>query len=150
MADKPRIQDAGQESSSSPEREPTPTQGADPVASTKSDTTVTGPGQLTRDDRGNINWQWADDPNLQADDVVGNTARLRALAPADLTLEGEGDDLAALTKEPVPVRKSPQSGYNPYNSGDPTKQSWKKKRDLRELGRWIALKKRMRDGSGGS
>lgn len=34
-------------------------------------------------------------------------------------------------------------GYNPYNSGNLYKTSYKKKRDMRELSKWIELKKRM-------
>jgi hypothetical protein len=108
-------------------------------------------GQLTLDDRGNISWEWAsDDPELLADDVVGNTARLRALAPRDLELADEdisavNRDLAAQKGQPIPVRKAQRTGYNPYDSGEPTKQTWKKKRDLRELSKWIKLKKRMRN-----
>jgi hypothetical protein len=108
-------------------------------------------GQLTFDDRGNISWQWAaDDPELLADDLAGNTARLRALAPKDLELADDGiaavdRDLASVKGEPIPVRKKQRTGYNPYDSGEPTKESWKKKRDLRQLSKWLQLKKRMRN-----
>ena len=64
-----------------------------------------------------------------------------------LAVEDE-NDLAAVSRDPIPTRKTPKSGYNPYDSGEPTKQTWKKKRDLRELNKWIALKKRMENKSG--
>ena len=63
-------------------------------------------------------------------------------------LEDESNDLAALNNDPVPSSKKPLPGYNPYDRGEPTKQSRKKKRDLREFSKWIELKKRMRDKPG--
>jgi hypothetical protein len=116
----------------------------------KPDSTHGDAGQLTLDDRGNVGWEWADDPELRADDMAGNTARLRALAPRDLELADEdiaavNRDLAAQKGKPIPVRKAQGTGYNPYDSGEPTKQSWKKKRDLRRLSKWVELKKRMRN-----
>jgi hypothetical protein len=33
-------------------------------------------------------------------------------------------------------------GYNPYNSGALYKKQWKKKRDMRELSKWVELKKK--------
>ena len=38
--------------------------------------------------------------------------------------------------------KGLKTGYNPYNSGALGKQSWKKNKDLRELSKWIELKKK--------
>lgn len=108
---------------------------------TKLEETDSVPGQLARDDRGNINWQWSDDPALHADDTAGATARIRALTPKSMQLEDE--DTAALKGTPIPVRRSPKAGYNPYQSGEPSKKSWKKKRDLRELSKWLLLKKKM-------
>jgi len=34
------------------------------------------------------------------------------------------------------------SGYNPYNSGALGKQSFKKKKNLKELSKWIELRKK--------
>ena len=58
------------------------------------------------DDRGNISWEWSDDPELQADDPLGNTARLSALAPKDLMIEDESNDLAAPNNDPLPPVRS--------------------------------------------
>lgn len=125
----------------------------DSPSRSNTDSMRTAPGQLALDDRGNMSWEWADDPQLLADDVVGSTARLRALAPRDLELTDDdiaavNRDLASVKGQRIPVRKTQGAGYNPYNSGEPTKQSWRKKRDLRQLGKWIELKKRMRDKPG--
>jgi hypothetical protein len=145
MTQKTRIQDAGQSPGNTNDRERHATgSDADRTATTTKDPAANAPGQLALDDRGNVNWQWSDDDDLNADDIVGRSARVRALAPADLKLEE--DDLAELAREPIPIRHSNRSGYDPYESGEPTKQSWKKKRDLRQLGKWIELKKRMKEG----
>jgi hypothetical protein len=105
-------------------------------------------GQLAEDDRGNISWEWSDDPELRADDLLGKTGGVRALAPGHLSLAEETGEFATVKKDPIPVRKK-APGYNPYDSGEPTKRSWKKKRDLREFGKWVALKKRLKNDSGG-
>ena len=39
--------------------------------------------------------------------------------------------------------KGLKSGYNPYNSGALGKQKWKKKKNLRELSKWIELRKKV-------
>ena len=149
MAEKPRIKDAGTATRSRSSRDQGQSQpsDADPAADAHVGGTDAVPGQLAHDDRGNVTWEWSDNPDLQADDILGGTARLRALLPKNLAIEDE-NDLAAVSRDPIPTRKTPKSGYNPYDSGEPTKQTWKKKRDLRELNKWIALKKRMEDKSG--
>jgi hypothetical protein len=117
---------------------------SDPSSQASSDAA----GQLAVDDRGNISWEWSDDPELQADDLLGKTARLRALAPGHLSLAEETGEFATVKKDPIPVRKKPP-GYDPYDSGEPNKRSWKKKRDLREFSKWISLKKRLKNDPGG-
>jgi len=149
MAEKPRRRDAANgpdeelELDLAPDLapEPAPAPAPAPANETKLEQTDSVPGQLARDDRGNINWQWSDDPELHADDTAGATARIRALTPKSLQLED--DDTAALTGAPIPVRRAPKAGYNPYESGEPSKKSWKKKLDLRELSKWVRLKKKM-------
>jgi len=150
MAEKPRIRDAGTAVGSRTSRNQGQAQSVDPdpATGTEAGQKDATPGQLVRDDRGNISWEWSDDPELQADNILGNTARLSALTPKDLMIEDESNDLAALNNDPLPSRKKPLPGYNPYDRGEPTKQSRKKKRDLREFSKWIALKKRMRDTPG--
>lgn len=147
MAEKTRIRDAGRAVGTSSSRNLRQAQAvdADPATGTETDQQDATPGQLVRDDRGNISWEWSDDPELQADDILGNTARLSALAPKELMIEDESNDLAALNNDPLPSSKKPLPGYDPYDRGEPTKQSRKKKRDLREFSKWIELKKRMRD-----
>jgi len=98
------------------------------------------PGHLSLDDRGNVTWEWAEDETLLADDTFGATARLQALADPSLTIREDDDD----PLNPVSVNpKGLIKGYNPYNSGALAKQSWKRRKNLRELSKWIAQRKRL-------
>jgi hypothetical protein len=114
----------------------------DKTATTNPDKDATGnePGQLAKDDRGNVTWEWADKADLQADDSVGTVERVRALVDPKLdVLDDEGSAANPLTVNP----KRLKTGYNPYNSGALGKQTWKKKKNLKELSKWIELRKRM-------
>jgi hypothetical protein len=98
------------------------------------------PGHLGVDDRGNVTWEWTDERDLQADDTLGAAERVRALVDPSLQVKDDDDDPAS------PAQSNPKglkSGYNPYNSGALGKQSWKKKRSLKELSKWIELRKKM-------
>lgn len=106
-------------------------------------------GRLGVDDRGNVTWEWNEAvPDLVADDPIGDTARVRALVDPRLQVKDDDDD-------PLnPVQSNPRglkAGYNPYNSGALGKQTWKKKKDLRELSKWIELRKKVtaKKGPGG-
>ena len=100
------------------------------------------PGRLGPDDRGNVTWQWSeDDADLLADDDVGKIERLRALSEVKLEFEDEAGESSGPTAEGTP--KKLKSGYNPYNSGTIGKTRWKKKRDLKQLSKWIELRKKM-------
>jgi hypothetical protein len=97
-------------------------------------------GHLGVDDRGNVTWEWQDEGDLLADDTLGGAERLRALVDPKLQVtEDEEDPLN-------PVRSNPKglkSGYNPYNSGALGKQSFRKKKNLKELSKWIELRKKV-------
>lgn len=97
-------------------------------------------GRLGTDDRGNVTWEWKDEGDLLADDTLGGAERIRALVDPSLDVKDDDDD-------PLnPMRSNPKglkSGYNPYNSGALGKQSWKKKKNLKELSKWIELRKKM-------
>ena len=97
-------------------------------------------GHLGTDDLGNVTWEWQDQGDLLADDTLGGAERLRALVDPSLQVKDDDDDPTN------PSRSNPKglkSGYNPYNSGALGKQAWKKKKDLRELSKWIELRKKM-------
>jgi hypothetical protein len=99
-----------------------------------------GPGKLGTDDRGNVTWEWKNEGDLLADEPIGAAERVRVLLDPGMDI---AEDLDA-PDSPVSVNpKRLKTGYNPYNSGALGKQSWKKKKDLHELSKWIELRKRM-------
>lgn len=120
MADKPRGKPAGQVPAAEPK-------GSEP-------------GRLGLDDRGNVTWEWQDDGDLLADDTLGEAERVRVLVDPRLAVKDEPDDPGNPTQGNT---KGLKSGYNPYNSGALGKQSWKKKKNLKELSKWIELRKKM-------
>lgn len=100
------------------------------------------PGQLGVDDRGNVTWEWTDKDDLLADDTLGAAERVMALVDPRMQVAEDPDDPMS------PAQSNPKglkSGYNPYNSGALGKQSWKKKKNLRELSKWIELRKKLTD-----
>ena len=99
----------------------------------------TEPGHLAMDDRGNVTWEWKDDGDLLADDTLGSAERLRALADPNLQIKDDDDPMSPIKSNPKGLKK----GYNPYNSGVLGKQSWKKNKNLRELSKWVELRKKM-------
>jgi hypothetical protein len=103
------------------------------------------PGQVGFDDRGNRTWEWTEDEELQADDELGAATRLDALAGRQLQLDDD-DEIPHNEALDIPtqvVAKGLKTGYNPYNSGALGKRSWKKKKDMRELSKWIEIRKRV-------
>ena len=113
-----------------------PPLGKAPTAQDKSDNE---PGRLDYDDRGNVTWQWSGGGDLLADDTLGAAERLSALVDPKL-------DVAEDVAPPHSIQengKGLKAGYNPYNSGALGKQSWKKKKNLRELSKWIELRKKV-------
>lgn len=100
-------------------------------------------GRLGKDDRGNVTWEWKEEGDLLADDEVGDAERVRALVDPKLEIveDEDGPD-----NDPTSVRlEKLKKGYNPYTSGPLGKQSWKKKKNLRELSEWIELRRKMAD-----
>jgi hypothetical protein len=100
------------------------------------------PGRLGLDDRGNVTWHWSDEADFNADDALGAAQRIRALVAPGLDVQEDPEDPLSPVQNNT---KGLKSGYNPYNSGALGKQSWKKKKDLRQLSKWIELKKKMED-----
>ena len=101
------------------------------------DTTPERPGHIAFDDRGNAVFAWNE--QLDNDGEEAERARERALAHPGLSL---------VEDEPAnaPIRnnvKGARLGYNPYESGLITKRHAGKKRDLRELSKWLETKRKL-------
>lgn len=97
------------------------------------------PGRIAFDDRGNAIYEWSDD-HLAEDSDAAERARRQALAHPGLAIM---DDEPAAN---APIRNNAKGlrlGYNPYESGLLPKKGLKKKRDLRELSKWIETKKKL-------
>ena len=98
------------------------------------------PGQIAFDDRGNAVYEWQDG-NLHEEGEAGDRARNKALAHPGLAIvDDEGPANAPMRSNPKGLRV----GYNPYESGllaRKGQQAPRKKRDLRELSKWMEAKK---------
>jgi hypothetical protein len=100
------------------------------------------PGEIAFDDRGNAVYAWTDD-RLVEDGEDGERARERALAHPGLSLIDDEPPTNA------PIRSNPKGlrqGYNPYESGVLAKKQFNRKRDLRELSKWLEMKRKMESG----
>lgn len=97
------------------------------------------PGRIAFDDRGNAVYAWNDD-RFSEDGEAGERARRKALDHPGLSFVE--DELPANT----PIQNNPKGmrmGYNPYESGLLERKPGAPKRDLRELSKWIEMKKRV-------
>ena len=94
------------------------------------------PGQIGFDDRGNAVYEW--DGSLADEGEAADRARNKALANPGLAIvEEEGPANAPIRSNPKGLR----NGYNPYESGLLSRKGPQKKRDLRELSKWMEAKK---------
>ena len=100
------------------------------------------PGQIAFDDRGNAVYSWKDDL-MSEDSEAGERARRRALDHPGLSMVDDEPQADA------PIRNNAKGlrlGYNPYESGLLPKRPVAKRRDLRELSKWVEMKKKMEGG----
>ena len=93
-------------------------------------------GKINFDDRGNAFFEWRDDL-LCEDNDAAQRRRDQALESPELSLVDDGLPPA---KDPVP--RDCRSGYNPYESGVLDRKASGRKRDLRQLSKWIEAKRR--------
>lgn len=99
------------------------------------------PGHIAFDDRGNAVYEWNND-RLVEDSEDAERARRKAL---------EHPGLSMMEEEPAPnapIRNNAKGlrvGYNPYESGLLAKKEWKRKRDLRQLSKWVELKRKVNE-----
>jgi hypothetical protein len=85
-------------------------------------------GRVTRDDKGNAVWQWSgrvDTPTVQVKRLGHSVADDNATLPGRVNIK----------------RVAASAGIDPYDSGLVEKDPPVKKRDLRELSRWIEMRK---------
>jgi hypothetical protein len=95
------------------------------------------PGHIGFDERGNAVYEWQDE-QLKADGEAGERARDQALAHPGLAIvDDEGPANAPMRSNPKGLRL----GYNPYESGLLAKKGARKRRDLRELSKWMEARK---------
>lgn len=97
------------------------------------------PGRIAFDDRGNAVYEWNDD-RLSEDSEAGERARRKALDHPGLSFVDE--------EQPAntPIQNNAHGtrlGYNPYESGLLKRKPAAPKRDLRELSKWIEMKKKV-------
>jgi hypothetical protein len=99
-------------------------------------------GRVKFDDRGNAIWEWSISTGSFGLDV--SSGRLKKLEHGSLSIADESSPaLSPVKPNPVGAKK----GYNPYDSvrvGKPAADKpgeKRKKKDLRRLGEWIALRK---------
>jgi hypothetical protein len=111
--------------SAAPSRDPGPPAGTDGRPA----------GQVRFDDRGNAIWEWA----LKTGEFVKDTAseRLKKLENPNLSLADDAPPASRAAANPTGT----VTGYNPYNSGKLDAKDARKKKDLRKLGEWLALKR---------
>ena len=101
-------------------------------------------GKVGFDELGNAVYQWSTD-TLAEDSDVGEHLRNKALDYHGLSLvDDEPPKNAPIQQNPKGLRV----GYNPYESGMLAKKAVKKKTDLRELSKWVDMKRKLEKKSG--
>jgi hypothetical protein len=104
------------------------------------------PGRIAFDDRGNAVYEW-NDGRFSEDGEAGERARRKALEHPTLSfVEDEQPTNAPIQNNSKGLRV----GYNPYESGLlKRKTTTAPKRDLRELSKWIEMKKKVANNGRG-
>jgi len=97
-------------------------------------------GRVGRDERGNAVWEWATSTGSFKRDVT--TQRLKRLEHAGLAIIEDEKPAPAVQGQAQVNKKAARSGYDPYQSDLVTKPK-PKKTDLRELSKWIEMKKKL-------
>jgi hypothetical protein len=99
------------------------------------------PGDIAFDDRGNAVYQW------KSRHFEGDSKEAEELREQALNYEG----LAIVDDEPRPealIQANPKGtriGYNPYESGMLEKKAGARKTNLRELSKWIEMKRQLEE-----
>jgi hypothetical protein len=101
------------------------------------ETQASGQGRVEFDELGNA--VWVPYGGLGSQEVLA-----RLLNDQSLALSQEAPTTGRIDRiQPNPAGL--KQGYDPYDSGMLVKRSWKPKKDLRALSKWIEQKKRLQD-----
>lgn len=96
-------------------------------------------GRIGFDERGNAIYQWQKS-SLAADGEDADQLRAEALDHPGLAIVDEAPPPHA------PIQRNAAGariGYNPYESGQLDRKTARKPRDMRELSKWIELKRKL-------
>ncbi len=96
-------------------------------------------GSIGFDDRGNAVYRWQKS-SLGADGEDADQLRAEALDHPGLAIVDDAPPPNALIQRNAAATRI---GYNPYESGQLDKKSARKPRDMRELSKWIELKRKL-------
>jgi len=94
-------------------------------------------GRISFDERGSAVYQFAP---AELDDIGEDRIPATLEHPRLALVEDPADTLSTTLNT-----RGPGTGYNPYGSGQHLGQARKRRPDLRELSRWIELKRKLAD-----
>jgi hypothetical protein len=100
------------------------------------------PGTVGFDARGNAVYEWSDE-SLTEDSERAERARSKALQYHGLAIAEDDPPPNAPIQHNA---KGLRVGYNPYESGLLVKKERNRKKDLRELSKWVEMKRKLKDG----
>jgi hypothetical protein len=98
-------------------------------------------GRVRHDERGNAVWEWSTSTGSFARDM--NTQRLKRLEHAGLSIVEDEKPTAAAQGQAQVNKTAARTGYDPYQSEVVAGKVKPKKTDLRELSKWIEMKKKL-------